>query len=565
MSPNTLDDLFLAAALQWFHDNAEHVISRLDDALENSRPGHVIEWRTDTVTDFRGHTVPASGERLVRWDSRHPNVIFRDGFRPQYAAESGDGLADEHADLHRYVRYNAQSIFVGTARYYRNENNSPTRWVPREIGDRFEYEIYAHGGIDVNLSLGYHHRYFNQREIAFPGGIRPEFIRTAREYNSEGRIVRIWVNGGFDIAASGQAHSSRLCQLPDPVCGSQVPVVYWWGEDPDQPGPSHRELRNANSQLDAMREEGDQAVDTLMAEGNPILPVKFISGDDAPTDGHEYAINILGTTKVLTSTNNTKLTLETWHGQDTQRFRCVTYDGYTGFICKGAGGGSGRYMGYNSSEVIVFQAHYQGKWEHVLPRADPAGGFTLWMFKDDHLAPILQVSATQFKMMAQSDTRFGFTQLDNLSTSASTPPDFWGQWPSGTDHPGEGHTYAIKIYGTNKAFTCVDKTELALHDFTGDQTQRFRCVTHDGFMGFICEGADYGKGRYLGFDSSETLSCQAYYQRKWENFHARADPAGGFKLYMKKDDHLAPVAKVGADKMKMMAESETRVSFTKLS
>ncbi|KAI3325831.1 hypothetical protein HD806DRAFT_553104 [Xylariaceae sp. AK1471] len=273
----------------------------------------------------------------------------------------------------------------------------------------FEYEIFAYGGIDVNLSLGYRHRYFNQREIAFSGEIRPEFIRTAREYDSEGMIVRIWVNGGFDIAASREAHSSHLCQLPDPVCGSRVSVVYWWGEDPDQPGPSNRELRDAKSQFDAMREEGDQAVDTLMDDSNTILPVKFISGDDAPADGHEYAINILGTTKVLTSTNNTRLILETWHG----------------FICKGASGGSGRYMSYNSSETIVFQAHYQSKWKYVLPRADPAGRFTLWMFKDEHLAPILQVSATQFKMMAQSGTRFGFTQLDSLSTLASTPPDFW--------------------------------------------------------------------------------------------------------------------------------------------
>lgn len=34
---------------------------------------------------------------------------------------------------------------------------------------RFEYEIYAHGEIDVNLSLGGLQHFNEQNEIAFPG------------------------------------------------------------------------------------------------------------------------------------------------------------------------------------------------------------------------------------------------------------------------------------------------------------------------------------------------------------------------------------------------------------
>ncbi|XDG03957.1 hypothetical protein ABKA04_003572 [Annulohypoxylon sp. FPYF3050] len=566
MSHNTHADLFVAAALRWFHDNAENVIRRLDEALRGSRPRSVIEWRTDSVDDFRGQTVPASAERLVRWDYRHPNRIFRDGFLPQYDAQPGDALEDEYVDLNRYVEDNVQSIFVGTARFYRGERNRVMRWQPRSIANRFEYEIFAFGGIDVNLSLGYEHRYFNQREIAFPGGIRPEFIRTAREYGPDGRLVRIWANPGFDCTASGESHASRLCQLPDPVCGPHVEVVYWTGDDPDQqPRSPHRELRDTTDQLDAMREPGDPAEEELTDDCYPILPVKFISGDDAPVEGRDYAINLLGTTEVLTCVNDTELIQEKWHGRDTQRFRCVNYNGFTGFICAGAGGGSGRYLGYNSSEVLVCKAYYQRQWEHIFVRPEPAGGFKLWMFKDENLAQVTKVDNTQFKMVAKSNTRFGFTRLDDLTTRATWPPDFWGMRPSRTDPPIENHVYAIKLYNTNKAFTCVDSTEMRLRDWTGDQTQRFRCTLYNGYMGFICEGADGGSGRYLGYDRFEILSCQAYYQRDWEHIFVRADPAGGFKLWMKKDDRLAPVAEeVGAGQMKMLAESETRVSFTRL-
>jgi hypothetical protein len=260
---NTNAGLFLTAVLAWFTRDFERVINRLD-TVNNAR---AIEWRTDTVTDFRGHPVPAAAERLIRWDTRHPDQVFQHGFVPQYAPPEGDALPDQYLNLETYVGQNTPSIFVSTARYY-NQDGRNQRWTPRNIANRFEYEIFAYGGIDINLSLGHDHQYSNQREIAFPGGIRPEFIRTAREYDGDGRIIRIWANGGFDPSANGASHSPDLRQFPDPVCGSRIPVVYWTGPNSNR----HDELRrDTMSAVEPMREDGGLQTDDLFNEQCPAI------------------------------------------------------------------------------------------------------------------------------------------------------------------------------------------------------------------------------------------------------------------------------------------------------
>lgn len=261
----SLNDLFVASALTWFNNDGQpqRLIRDMDAVLHDSRPERVIEFRADFVADYRGLAVHASAERLVRWDDRPPSVIFRDGFLPWYRPAQGDQLNLDRMDLETYVSGNERSIFVGTARYYR-QNNRVMRWVPRVIADRYEYEVYAFGGIDVNLSLGGSHRYWNQREIAFPGGIRPEFIRTAREHDADGRVVRIWANAGFDVSASGIHHSPRLPELPDAVHGASVEVVYWFGQD-ESDGLFHRAPRSAN-ETDPMREEGEPKEDDLASD-----------------------------------------------------------------------------------------------------------------------------------------------------------------------------------------------------------------------------------------------------------------------------------------------------------
>ncbi|KAK0438169.1 uncharacterized protein EV420DRAFT_1651551 [Desarmillaria tabescens] len=87
---------------------------------------------------------------------------------------------------------------------------------------RFEYEIFAYGGIDVNHVLGDGHQYANQHEIAFPGGIRREFIRTAREYSGT-QLVRIWDNPRFDNELNPRGHIPPLEALPPPIRGIPVP------------------------------------------------------------------------------------------------------------------------------------------------------------------------------------------------------------------------------------------------------------------------------------------------------------------------------------------------------
>lgn len=77
----------------------------------------------------------------------------------------------------------------------------------------FEYEIFAYGGIDVNFVLGQDHQFANQHEIAFPGGIRREFIRSAREY-SGATLIRIWDNPRFDNMLNPQGHRVSLEGLP---------------------------------------------------------------------------------------------------------------------------------------------------------------------------------------------------------------------------------------------------------------------------------------------------------------------------------------------------------------
>lgn len=269
------DALLLAATITWFRENPNIVIRRLDDILrQNSRYSRrTIEWRTDTVTDFRGLPVPAAAERLLRWDVRHPDIIFDQGFIPTVVPYDHE-IQAESADLGQYVDNNVPSIFVSTTRFYRQDGRN-TRWTPRNIRDHFEYEIFAYGGIDVNLSLG-QHDYRNQMEITFPGGIRSEFIRTARQYDENSHVTRIWANARFDVGASGD-HSAVLQALPEPVCGSRVPVRFWFGPSnrTDNAGGHHELKRSADNNFeDLMAGPGAPQVDGVMEGICPTHPAR---------------------------------------------------------------------------------------------------------------------------------------------------------------------------------------------------------------------------------------------------------------------------------------------------
>ncbi|KAK0455355.1 Hemopexin-like domain-containing protein [Desarmillaria tabescens] len=275
-------DLFVPSVIPWFRDRADEVmdhIHRLAIPNDTNAPSDMFRpAQVQNATTQRN--VPTAAERLIRWDTLHPNDAFWNGFQPWVSPSNGN-FPDEAFNLRQYVVTNVRSIFVGTARYYRNNRNALVRWQPRvttATRHRFEYEIFAYGGIDVNHVLGDGHQYANQHEIAFPGGIRREFIRTAREYSGT-QLVRIWDNPRFDNELNPRGHIPPLEALPPPIRGIPVPVIFFTehdgAADPDG-GAGQDELRRrraAGSGDDLMRVAGDADVDDTLS----IKPIPRLS------------------------------------------------------------------------------------------------------------------------------------------------------------------------------------------------------------------------------------------------------------------------------------------------
>jgi hypothetical protein len=209
---------------------------------------------------------------------------------------------------------------------------------------------------------------------------------------------------------------------------------------------------------------------------------------------------------------------EVWQDKDTQKFTCTEYGGYLGFVCLSAREDGGGYLGRRWDGVLTCTADSQRVTEQVSPRADPEGGFTLWMnhghsskgfvAQEDFSTP-----SPIFKVMDPDDssktaTRFGFTYLQDNTDNNTTVGCYWGfPRPAGTDCPTEGHTYAIQIYGSRSTFTCVDKTQMRLAVYDGSKSQQFVRTLYEGNMGFQCEG---GFKLYLGFGSYEHLAPIAW-------------------------------------------------------
>lgn len=116
MRSSMQQELVAAATLAWvWQTNVNDLTRQLERLL--CSPYRAIEWRTDKVIDFRDLNVPQIAERLVRWDSRHPDTVFQDGFLPRAV-----DCTDAAMSLKQYVSTNHPSIFVGTARYYTRGN-----------------------------------------------------------------------------------------------------------------------------------------------------------------------------------------------------------------------------------------------------------------------------------------------------------------------------------------------------------------------------------------------------------------------------------------------------------
>ncbi|WP_437098877.1 scabin-related ADP-ribosyltransferase [Streptomyces flavidovirens] len=122
-----------------------------DRSVDLGRLGMPVVWRTED-------------QPLFRSDNRPPEEVFESGFDP---------LDPSKTDLAEYVDGSDPSAFVSTS--YRDD-------IGDDFGGKYTYEIDVPGGIDVNRSLGDHPLSY-EKEVAFPGGIRSEYIKGARPYD----------------------------------------------------------------------------------------------------------------------------------------------------------------------------------------------------------------------------------------------------------------------------------------------------------------------------------------------------------------------------------------------
>ncbi|MFC9062908.1 ADP-ribosyltransferase [Streptomyces sp. NPDC057074] len=98
---------------------------------------------------------------LYRSDSRGPQIVFEEGF---HAKDVYNG----QYDVEKYVLVNQPSPYVSTS----YDHDLYKTWYK----SGFNYYIDAPGGIDVNKTIGDQHRWADQVEVAFPGGIQRQYI-----------------------------------------------------------------------------------------------------------------------------------------------------------------------------------------------------------------------------------------------------------------------------------------------------------------------------------------------------------------------------------------------------
>ncbi|WP_335937560.1 ADP-ribosyltransferase [Streptomyces sp. PTD5-9] len=98
--------------------------------------------------------------QLYRADGRGPETIFDEGFHAR-------DIAYGQYDVEKYVLVNQPSPFVSTT----YDHDLYKRWKAA-----FNYYVDAPGGVDVNGTIGDTHKYADQVEVAFPGGVDRAFI-----------------------------------------------------------------------------------------------------------------------------------------------------------------------------------------------------------------------------------------------------------------------------------------------------------------------------------------------------------------------------------------------------
>jgi len=98
---------------------------------------------------------------LYRSDSRGPATVFEQGFYPK-------DVINGQYDIEQYVLVNQPSPYVSTT----YDHDLYKTWYK----SGFNYYIDAPGGVDVNKTIGDTHKWADQVEVAFPGGIARQYI-----------------------------------------------------------------------------------------------------------------------------------------------------------------------------------------------------------------------------------------------------------------------------------------------------------------------------------------------------------------------------------------------------
>ncbi|WP_129306450.1 ADP-ribosyltransferase [Streptomyces sp. L2] len=97
---------------------------------------------------------------LWRSDNRDPETVFEEGFQPK-------DVINGQYDIEKYVLVNQPSPYVSTT----YDHDLFKAWK-----SKYNYYVDAPGGIDVNKTIGSAHKYADQVEVAFPGGIARQYI-----------------------------------------------------------------------------------------------------------------------------------------------------------------------------------------------------------------------------------------------------------------------------------------------------------------------------------------------------------------------------------------------------
>ncbi|WP_327401192.1 hypothetical protein OG194_13965 [Streptomyces sp. NBC_01288] len=127
---------------------ADPAMAAVDQRVDISRITPDPVWRTSCGT-------------LYRSDSRGPAIVFDQGFAPK-------DVVDGQYDIEKYVLVNQPSPYVSTT----YDHDLYKTWYK----SGYNYYIDAPGGVDVNKTIGDTHKWADQVEVAFPGGIQRQYV-----------------------------------------------------------------------------------------------------------------------------------------------------------------------------------------------------------------------------------------------------------------------------------------------------------------------------------------------------------------------------------------------------